>query len=181
VDLLYPAGSSVSVPPADEFAQIGEDLNNLSSSWHDRVLLPGGTEANVTVPLPTGHQATLTTEMDTEAYLTSIIGTALSVLAAMTGKLAQSASRIVSALAQGTCLRDLALTGQHTTLTSVTAQNLGAVAFECVNAAAKLGAAGIAATLAAIISSLAGEFLGSLWGLVDTATGNGYHVVSKRV
>ncbi len=49
VDLLYPTGVHVSVGSADVFTQLGEDLNNLSSSWHDRVLLPGGTEADATV------------------------------------------------------------------------------------------------------------------------------------
>jgi hypothetical protein len=53
VDLLYPAGTQVSVPSADVFTQIGEDLNNLSASWHDRVLLPGGTET------PPSHCLTL--------------------------------------------------------------------------------------------------------------------------
>lgn len=90
VDLLYPAGTQVSVPSADVFTQLGEDLNNLSASWHDRVLLPGGTEADATMTLAPGQSASLITEMDSEAYLTSILGTGLNMLAAMTGKLATS-------------------------------------------------------------------------------------------
>src|ERR1039457_4285169 len=72
-----PSRRAVSVPSADVFAQLGEDLNNLSSAWHDRVLLPGGTEASATMTLPAAHYAVLVTEMDTEAYLTGILGTAL--------------------------------------------------------------------------------------------------------
>ena len=160
------------------FAQLGEDLNNLSSAWHDRVLLPGGTEASATMTLPAAHYAVLVTEMDTEAYLTGILGTALNVLASMTGKLAVSTAGVLGLLAKGTCLRDLVRTAQTASLAPQSAESLGAAGFECITAAADLGAAGIVASLASLISSLASELLSGIWGTVDSATGNGYHVLT---
>ena len=178
MDLLYPAGTQVSVPAADEFAQIGEDLNNVSSAWHDRVLLPGGTEADATVALGAGQYTRLITEMDTEAYLTGILGTALNVLATMSGKLATSTAQVLDVLAKGTCLRDLARSAQGTTLALPSAESLGALGFECIAAAAKLGAVGAVASLAAIMSSLASELIAGAWGIIDSATGAGYHVLT---
>jgi hypothetical protein len=178
VDLLYPAGTRVQVPATDVFTQLGEDLNNLSSAWHDRVLLPGKAEAGATVTLAAGHSSALATEMDPEAYLTAILGTALNVLASMSGKLAVTTGRILDLLAKGTCLRDLVATAQKTTLSAPSAEDLGAVGFECISAAAKLGAAGVVASLAAIISSLASELMSGIWGIVDTARGNADHVIT---
>jgi hypothetical protein len=178
LDLLYPKGDQVSVPSADLFSQLGEDLNNLSSDWHERVLLPGGAEADATLLLPAGHSAALVTEMDTEAYLTGILGTGLNVLALMAGKLGESTAKVLGFLARGSCLRDLVRAAQTASLTLQATETLGAVAFECITAAAKLGTAGVVITVASIMSSLASELLGGLWGIIDTATGNGYHVLA---
>ncbi|MGH3189393.1 MAG: hypothetical protein ACRDPY_18260 [Streptosporangiaceae bacterium] len=178
VDLLYPAGTQVSVPATDVFTQIGEDLNNVSSSWHDRVLLPGSAEADATTALAAGQTTRLITEMDTEAYLTGILGTALNVLAAMTGKLATSTAQVLDVIAKGTCLRDLARSAQTTALTLPSAESIGALGFECVSAAAKLGGVGAVASLASIMSSLASELIAGAWGIIDTATGAGYHVLT---
>jgi hypothetical protein len=95
----------------------------------------------------------------------------------MTGQLAESTAGVLDLLAQGTCLRDLVSTAQHASLSAPTAENLGSLGFECITAAAKLGAAGVVASLASIISSLASELIASAWGIVDSAVGNGYHVL----
>jgi hypothetical protein len=176
VDLLYPAGTQVNVPATDLFTQIGEDLNNVSSSWHDRVLLPGSVEAEATMALAAGQSTSLITEVDTEAYLTGILGTALNVLATMTGKLATSTAQVLDVMAKGTCLRDLARSAQATSLTLPSAESIGALGFECISAAAKLGGVGVVASLAGIMSSLASELIAGVWGIIDTATGAGYHV-----
>ena len=100
------------------------------------------------------------------------------VLAAMTGKLATSTAKILELLAKGTCLRDLVRTAQNTTLSPPSTENLGAVGFECITAAAKLGATGVVFSLASITSSLASKLIASIWGVIDSAVGNGYHVLT---
>lgn len=178
VDLLYQPGAQVSVPSADLFTQLGEDLSNLSSTWRDRVLLPGGAEADATVVLPAGQRAEFGTEMDSEACLGSILGTGIQLLAQMLGgwekKLAQQE---LDALSKATCLRDAVQAAQTATLSLETAQSLGSVAFECLAAVAKgIGAA--AFTVASIAASLVTELVAGVWGVLDTILGNSDHLIA---
>lgn len=96
----------------------------------------------------------------------------------MTGKLAVSVTKVLDALARGTCLRDAVRTAESLTLSTSSARDLGAVAFGCLAAAGKLGAGAVVATLATIISSLAAELVASASGLIDTATGNANHTIT---
>lgn len=180
VDLLYERGAQVSVPSADIFSQLGEDLNNLSSQWHDRVLLPAGAEADGTVALPAGKQAEFGTEMDTEAYLTSILGTGIRMLAKMGGGLeAKIAQDELDELDQATCLRDAAEAAQSATMSLSTAESLASVAFECIATVAK-GISDAVFTVATLAASLITELVGGLWGILDTITGNADHLITLR-
>jgi hypothetical protein len=178
VDLNYPHGSRVSPPSADVFTQLGADLNNLVPARHNWVVLPGNTEADVTLALASGNSAMITTEMDDVAYLTAILGTGLSALALATGKLAVTTAFVLDKLAKGACLRDLVHDSLSAPLSQQSAESLGSLGFECVFAAAKLGAAGVVAAVAGIISSLASQVLATIWRFVDIDRGNASHVLT---
>jgi hypothetical protein len=181
VDLLYPVGATVSAPDTDIFAQLGADLNNLSSNWHNRILLPGGGEADITLAMGTGQTGTLVTEMDAESYLTSILGTAVEELAAMAGKLeadsvVQTADAMVTGLGRATCLKDVVSTVQTISSLSVdSAKSIGAAAFDCVSAWLKLGRFQELTDLATIVSGMATELVAGISGALDTMLGNGTH------
>jgi len=178
VDLLYEPGAQVSVPSTDIFTQLGEDLNNLSSRWHDRVLMTAGAEADGTVPLPTGQKAVFGTEMDPEAYLTSILGTAIHMLAKMTFGMARNVvADEVDAIDKATCLRDAANTAASATMSLSTAESLGSVALECVATVAK-GISDAVFTVASIAASLATELIGGIWGIIDNVIGNADHLIT---
>jgi hypothetical protein len=178
VDLLYEPGARVSVPSTDIFTQLGEDLNNLSSRWHDRVLLTAGAEADGTVPLSAGQKVVFATEMDTEAYLTSILGTGIHVLAKMTGGLADNVvSDEVDAIDKATCLRDAANTATSSALSLSTAESLGSVALECVATVAK-GISDVVFTVASIAASLVTELIAGIWGIIDRAAGIADHLIT---
>lgn len=178
VDFLYQPGDQVDVPATDLFTQLGEDLNNLASTWHDRVLLPGEAEADATLALPAGHRAELATELDTEAYLTGILGTGVQMLAKVLGGWQkQLAGHELGALGKATCLRDLVRTAQTATLSLSTAESLGSVAFECLAAAAK-GFSDTAFSVATIAASLATELVAGIWGALDTILGNSDHLIT---
>ena len=180
LDLLYQPGAQVDVPSTDLFTQLGEDLNNLSSTWHDRVLLPGGAEADATVALPAGQRAEFVTEMDSEAYLGSILGIGIQVLAKMLGGWEkQLAQQELDALGKATCLRDAVRTAQTATLSLGTAESLGSVAFECLAAVAK-GFSGAAFTVASIAASLATELVAGIWGTLDSILGNSHHLITLQ-
>jgi hypothetical protein len=180
VDLLYPVGAQVDVPSADPFAQLGEDLNNLASNWHDRVLLTGGSEADTTVALPAGQRTGFVTQSDGEALLLGILGTAIRMLAKMGGGLAiTTAGQLIDALDQAGCLRDVTDTAETTDLSLATAENIGSAAFDCLSLAAK-GISDVIFTVASIAASLAVELVASVWGAIDNATGNAYHVLTLQ-
>jgi hypothetical protein len=180
VDLLYEPGAQVDVPSTDIFSQLGEDLNNLSSRWHDRVLLPAGAEADGTVAVPAGKHAEFGTEMDTEAYLTSILGTGIRMLAKMGGGLEiKIAQDELDEIDKATCLRDAAETAQSATMSLSTAESLGSVAFECIATVAK-GISDVVFTVATLAASLITELVGGIWGILDTITGNADHLITLQ-
>lgn len=180
VDLLYEPGAQVSVPSADIFSQLGEDLNNLSSRWHDRMLLPPGAEADGTVALPAGQQVEFGTEMDTEAYLTSILGTGIRMLAKMGGGLElKIAQDELDDIDKATCLRDAAQAAQSATMSLSTAESLASVAFECIATVAR-GISDAVFTVATLAASLITELAGGIWGILDTITGNADHLITLR-
>jgi hypothetical protein len=175
VDLLYPPIARVQVPPADPFSQLGEDMNNFSSAYHDRVLLPGGAEADATLAIPAGQRAEFATEVDTEAYLLGIVGTGVQVLAKIEGLLGvKVAQDLLDALGQAKCLQDAVQTAQTLSLTPTTAENIGSTAFDCLAAVAK-GLSDALLTLATLAASLIVELVAGIWGAIDSATGAANH------
>jgi hypothetical protein len=104
IDVLYPVGAHVDIPSADPFAQLGEDINNLVSNWHDRVLLPGGGEADSTVSLLVGQQTGFVTESDGEALLLGILGTAIRMLVKISAGVAVTTVRVKSNETQGSAV-----------------------------------------------------------------------------
>lgn len=173
VDLLYPHGATVQAPDTDLFAQVGEDLNNASSVWHDRILLPPGATAVVTLPLRTGQATAVRTEMDTEAYLASIIGTGLEVFSAVSGKLAGAVEKGLTGLGQTECLTGLVKSAQTVSLSADSISELGADAFQCVTSFVELGAPGAFLDLAHTASALATELVAGFTGAMDTILGDG--------
>jgi hypothetical protein len=179
VDLLYEPGAQVSGPATDIFTQLGEDLNNLSSRWHDRVLVTAGAEADGTVPLQAGQKAVFGTEMDPRPTSPRFsLGTGIHMLAKMTGGLAGNVvTDEVDAIDNATCLRDAANTAVSATMSLSTAESLGSVALECVATIAK-GISDVVFTAASLAASLATELIAGIWGIIDTAIGNADHLIT---
>jgi hypothetical protein len=180
VDLLYPASATIDAASPDPFAQLGADLTNLASNWHDRVLLTGGGTADATVPLPAGHAAELVTELDGEALLAGILGTAITMLVKITGGVAATtAKNLLDAMGKARCLAEAAATASTASLSPDTARAIGSAAFDCLAAVAK-GIGDVIFTVAIIIASLATELTASTWAAIDSALGNSYHVLTLR-
>lgn len=180
IDVLYPPSAQVDVPSTDAFAQFGETITNLVSNWHDRVLLPGGGEADATIAIPAGRQAQFATEADTEAYLFGILGTGVRVLAEIGGGLQlHIVKALLDALDKTTCLRDEVQAAQTATLSLATAENIGSVGFECIASAAK-GIGGAIFTLATLAGSLITELVSGIWAAIDTAVGNADHLLTVQ-
>lgn len=180
IDLLYPAGATINVPSADPFAQLGAAINNLASNWHDRVLLPGGAEADATVSLPVGERTGFITESDGEALLLGILGTAVRMLVKISGGLAVTTIKaLIDALDQTTCLRDAVETARTSDLSLATAQSIGSEALDCLSIVAK-GVGDVLFTVASIVAALAVELVSSIWGAIDNAIGNAYHQLTLQ-
>ena len=175
VDLLYPSAVHVTVPASDPFAELGADLTRLASNWHYQVLLPGGGEADASVPLPPGQRAQFVTQWDNEAYLWGILGTGIRALVEMTGGVAgHSAQYLVRALSGASCLGDVVDIASSPGLSLATAEKIGSAALDCLSAVAK-GAGGVVATVASIIASLDVALVSSVYSAIDIITGAASH------
>lgn len=175
IDVLYPVGAHVDIPSADPFAQLGEDINNLVSNWHDRVLLPGGGEADSTVSLLVGQQTGFVTESDGEALLLGILGTAIRMLVKISlGVAVTTPKTLIALLDKATCLREAADTSRTVSLSLGTAESIGSAAFDCLSAVAK-GVSDTVFTVASIAAALAVELVSSIWGAIDNVQGDAYH------
>jgi hypothetical protein len=177
IDVLYPPGARVSVPTADPFAQLGADLTNVVSSWHDRALLTGGGQADATVSLPPGDRAEFATEYDGEALLFGVLGTAIRMLVQLTaGVAADTARELIAELDGLSCLTATADTSDRTSLSVSAAEQIGSAAFSCLALAAK-GVGAVVFTVASIAASLAVELVSDVWSAIDTVIGDANHLL----
>lgn len=118
--------------------------------------------------------------MDSEAYLTSILGTGIRMLAKMGGGLeVKIAQEELDDIDKATCLRDAAETAQSATMSLSTAESLGSVAFECIATVAKK-ISDVIFTVATLAAALITELVGGIWGILDTITGNADHLITLR-
>jgi hypothetical protein len=178
-DLLYPPGAHVSPPVTDPAALLGAEMSNIASRWHTRMLLSGGSEADLTIALPVGHDQALDTEFDGEAWTLGLIGTAINLLIETTpvGGGVSTAKKLIDALGKAHCFAEVVNNAQTVSLSLATAQNLGSTAFDCLAAVAK-GLGGEVLAVSSIFASLATGVIGGVWADVDVVFGDASHALS---
>lgn len=141
-------------PPGDLYEQIAGDVNNASNGNAGGSLLAAGSEADITMHPAPGTVDRISTELDTVAYLASIIESGVNVLTVMEKKLGQTAKASLDALNRGKCSYELGQVSYTTTPVSVAIlKALTQVAFDCASSVVDLAATGV---VQGVISSAAG-------------------------
>jgi hypothetical protein len=178
-DLLYPPGARASEPSADPAALLGAEMHNIASRWHTRILLPGGSEADLTIKLPVGQNQALDTEFDGEAWVLSLIWTGINLLVQTIPASAgvTIADKWIKRLGEARCFADLVDTAHTASLSLTTAQNLGSAAFDCLAAVAK-GFGGQVLTVSSILASLVTGVISGAWAAIDVVFGNASHALA---
>jgi hypothetical protein len=104
VDVIPPLGTAISVNPSGGiFEQIGGYLNKVGTGQSTRTLVAAGSEADLTFPLGADHSMVVRSDLDTEAYLASIIDSGVSLLTVMASRLGGNPKTVLNTIAQGAC------------------------------------------------------------------------------
>jgi len=183
VDVIPPAGTQIAVnPPGGIFEQIGGYLNKAGTGQSTRTLVVAGSEAGLTFPIAADHYRLVLSDFDVEAYLTSIIDSAVSLLTVIYGRLGGSPKVALNAIGKGACLAEATQALDTKSPVSLsTASALTRVAFDCASAVLDLGAVGVIQGVIMTIASLIENVLqtgffgavlvaGGLSGLTSTIT-----------
>jgi hypothetical protein len=156
VDVIPPAGTVISVNPAGGiFEQIGGYLNKAGTGQSTRTLVAAGSEADLTFPLTTNHYVVVRSDLDTEAYLASIIDSGVSLLTVMSARLGGNPKAVLGAIAQGACAALVAQIVKSTP--NVSLSNIAAltkVAVACASSVVDLGVSGVVQGIVATVSGL---------------------------
>jgi hypothetical protein len=156
VDVIPPVGTQIAVsPPGGIFEKIGGYLNKAGTGESTRTLVVAGSEADLTFPIPADHYQIVLSDLDTEAYLASIIDSAVSVLTVIYGRLGGNPKDALSAIGQGTCLTKAAQAiDKNSPVSLATAAALTHVAIDCADAVIDLGTIGVAQGVIATVAGL---------------------------
>jgi hypothetical protein len=180
VDVIPPLGTTISVTPSGGiFEQIGGYLNKLGTGQSTRTLVAAGAEADLTFRLAANHYVMVRSDLDTEAYLASIIDSGVSLLTVMASRLGGNPKTVLNAITQGACAAQVAQAVKSSATVSLsTIAALTKVAVTCASSVVDLGLTGVVqgiiATSSALIENvLQTGFLGAMivvGGLSGTAS-----------
>jgi hypothetical protein len=169
VDVVPPLGTAISVsPPGGIFEQIGGYLNKVGTSQSTRTLVAAGSEADLTFPLAANHYVRVRSDLDTEAYLASIIDSGVSLLTVVARRLGGNPKAVLDAIGQGACAAQVVeAVDASATVSLSTISALTKVAVTCASSVVKLGVSdliqGIVATATGLIENvLQSGFLGAV-------------------
>jgi hypothetical protein len=171
VDVTYPAGSTADIPSDDPFVKL-----MVIASGDTRAMLPGLGEADVTLGLPAGHSAQLTTRLDGYAVRVALLETAIRLASEVGGGKAKA---IIDRLDKTRCVADYLRSGSTARPDLRSVQEFGSTAFECV-AAVLTGAAEIAVTGVILAASLVVGAVTASWAVIDKALGDASHVLTVK-
>jgi len=182
VDLIYASGVTATVQGTDLFAELGGILNRAASGFHDSVLVAGGTEADVSLPLAAGQVTQMATEMDSTAYLTAILGSGLRVMAAVGGVFGWTVGAILKLLDGASCVGALVSTAaQLKTLSAQSAEQLASAGLTCLGVVARKGAGavlGAVLSFFSLLASLATSVVAGVWTVIDSISGTATQVLT---
>ena len=169
VDVVPPVGTTISVNPSGGiFEQIGGYLNKVGTGQATRTLVAAGSEADLTFPLTANHYVVVHSDLDTEAYLASIIDSGVSLLTVMAGRLGGNPKAVLDTIGQGACAAQVVqAVDASATVSLSTISALTKVAVTCASAVVDLGVSGliqgIVATASGLIENvLQSGFLGAM-------------------
>jgi hypothetical protein len=133
IDINAPNGSAIElVPVTDKYGDINQALYGASKGKWTGKVIPAGSEADVTLAIAPGESARFNTDLDDEAYLTSIIYSGMQVLRLIDSRLASTAPReTTSQIAGGACASQIASLQQSVSLTASELRTLAQIGFEC--------------------------------------------------
>ncbi len=178
------AGSSpiALVPPDDVFGDIDQALLSASNGRLVGKVIPGGSEADVTLPLPAGQKSSVTTSLDTVSYLTGIIYSAIQVLTVIESDVGSAATKSnLAAIGRGTCAAQIAAALPTVSLTAEALKSLATLGFTCAEAVVDLGAPGVVAAVAGAVAAVFEDIVQTgfltLESIVGWKTG-GVHVLT---
>lgn len=156
VDVIPPLGTSISVNPSGGiFEQIGGYLNKVGIGQSTRTLVAAGSEADLTFPLDVNHSVVVRSELDTEAYLASIIDSGFSLLTVMASRLGGNPKEVLNTIAQGACAAQVVqAVDASSTVSLSTIAGLTEVAVTCASSVVDLGVSGVIQGIIATASGL---------------------------
>jgi len=172
-DVVGPTESSTTVVPSgDIYDAIVQELNTIAAGKAAGRVVPGGSEADVTLSVAPGASTTLTTNLDTVAYLAAIIHSGFDVLGVMARVLGQKTSMALKAISTGTCAGNLSVALQEPlSLSASTLKSLASVGFSCARQVLGLGVTGLVASAIALVASLFEDIVQTGFLAVETAVG----------
>jgi hypothetical protein len=181
MDVLALTSSTVSLDPTDDaISRIVDDLNKAANGQSNRYLVPAGSLASASLQLGPGSSATMKTELDTIAYLASIIDSGIQALTIIESKVGGAAKPTLDALEKGKCLADITyVASAEPQLNPSEVKTLAADALACANTVVDLGAVGVAQSIAILIASLFEDVVQTAYlGLETVISTGGQHVIT---
>lgn len=156
VDVIPPLGTTISVTPSGGiFEQIGGYLNKVGTGQSTRTLVATGSEADLTFPLSANHSVVVRSDLDTEAYLASIIDSAVSLLTVMSSRLGGNPKAVLDSIAKGACAAQVVqAVDASSTVSLSTIAALTRVAVACASSVVDLGVSGVIQGIVATASGL---------------------------
>jgi hypothetical protein len=181
-DLDAGSSSIALVPPDDIFGDINQVLLSASNGRDTGKVIPGGSEADVTLPIAAGQQATVTTSLDTVAYLTGILYSAIQVLTIIEADIGSKATiENLAAMGKSECAAQIAATPPTASLTADELQSLATLGFTCAEEAVDLGATGVVAAVTGAVASVFEDIVQTAFLALETAVGwktGGAHILT---
>jgi hypothetical protein len=181
VSVAFPASGTATVSdPGSVAAQIGAAITRFVSTprGESLVLVPAAATGTVNLPdaVPPFKGLRVTASLDGEAFMVSILGTALDEIATMDGLPLEAVTKdFVDGWGGASTLYRIQSELTVTDLSPGQIQTIANVGLDAVLTAFQANKNALLASAAKVVVSLAQELVGSIEGLYDTATGQAFH------
>jgi hypothetical protein len=172
-DLNMPGGSPMAlVPPADIYADVDQALLDSGKGKFSGKVIPGGSEADVTLAVAPGQTTQISTDLDTVAYLTSIVFTAVQILTSIESRVASVAVKAtMTEIGEGGCAAQIAALPSAVSLDAAELETLTQIGFSCAEQILDLSTVGVIAGVIGIVASLFEDIVQTAFLALETTVG----------
>ncbi len=177
------SGSTITlIPPSDVYQEIDQALYNVTKGHWTGTVVPGGSEADVTLALTPESSTKMTTDLDDIAYLAGIIYSGVQMLNLIESKIGAATTKAtISDIEEGTCAAQIAALPPTISLTAAELKTLATAGFTCARQVLKLGTTGVIAAVIGLVASLFENIVQTAFLAVETEVGwstGGEHVLT---